>query len=65
MVVFQALTWEARDDARIVDGDSDGPLEYEEEDDYKLHRRVAAWQSKAEPLLLEQSCRASYDVHED
>lgn len=23
MVVFQALTWEARDDARIVDGDSD------------------------------------------
>jgi len=44
------------------DEDSDGPLSDEDEEDYALHRRVAAWQAKVEPMLQEQSCRSSYDI---
>ena len=33
-------------------------------EDADLHRRVAAWQARVEPLLQEQHCRPQYDVHE-
>ena len=34
------------------------------EEDYELHKRVAEWTQRVEPLLKEQSCHAPYDLHE-